>query len=364
MSRVYTVFVGNTSPSLADVITVAGAAQDLTGAAVRFRMRAEHSAALKVDAAAVLVTPAAGAVRYDWAAGDLDTAGRYRAWWQVTFGNGRVQDTPEFSVDVEAHTPLDVTGAGVSVGPCEAWCSAADVDAAYPGGEPGDYADWAVAASQILFELTARQFPGVCTHTVRPCSSVCRCWVDAESPPVSSPSVGFGRCGCGSVSSVLLPAYPVRSVVEVRIDGAVLSSAAYEVLDYAYLVRIDGEGWPVGQDLNAAAGSVGTWSVAYTAGVAPPEIGRLASIELAYHLARAGRGETCGLPQGARKVVRQGVTVDRQAVVFLARELKAGASSGLVAVDTLVATYNPAGVRRAAAVWTPDRPSVGRRRTA
>ena len=366
MSRVLTVFQGNTSPSIVDTITAAGEPQPLTGASVRLRMRAEHSATLKVDAAAVVTDAAAGAVRYDWAAGDLDTAGRYRAWWQVTFGNGKIQDTPEFAVDVEAHSPLDVTGAGLAIGPCADWCSAADVDAAYPGGDPADYADWVTVASQVLYELSARQFPGVCTHSLRPCSSACGCWVGAArfGGGGGGAAVGFGRCGCGYVSSILLPAYPVRSVTEVRVDGAVVSSAAYRVDDFALLVRTDGEGWPVGQDMSAAAGSVGTWSVAYTAGVAPPEAGRLAAIELAYHLSSARRDASCGLPDGVRKVVRQGVTVDRSAVTFVARALRAGGSSGLVVVDAFIAAYNPAGVRRPPRVWTPDRPGAGRRKTA
>ena len=382
MSRVFTVFVGNTSPSVLDTISVAGAAQDLTGATVRFRMRPVHSTALKVDAPGVVVTPAAGVVRYDWVVGDLDTEGRYAAWWQVTFASGRIQDTPEFDIDVEAHDPLDVTGAAPAVGPCSAWCTAEDVDEAYPGGVPGDYADWTMAASQVLHELSARQFGGACTYTIRPCSAGCGCWDGGVGPlalrglEAAGVRVGPGgcgswasRCSCGVVSEVLLPGYPVVSISEVRIDGVVVNPLSYRVDNRAYLVRTDGGFWPACQDVGSAAGSAGTWTVTYVAGVSPPEIARLAAIELAYHLSRAFRGESCGLPSGARKVTRQGVTVDRQGVAFLARELRSSASreaksSGLMVVDAFIAAYNPHGHRRAAAVWTPDRPSMGRRQTA
>ena len=56
-------------------------------------------------------------------------------------------------------------------------------------------------------------------------------------------------------------------------------------------------------------------------------------------------------------------------LAFLARELRSSASreaksSGLMVVDAFIAAYNPHGHRRAAAVWTPDRPSMGRRQTA
>lgn len=68
-------------------------------------MRAVGSQTLKVDSAATIVTAAAGTVRYDWAALDVDTAGFYVAWWRVTLPGGTLQDTPEFLVEVRAHVP-------------------------------------------------------------------------------------------------------------------------------------------------------------------------------------------------------------------------------------------------------------------
>ena len=73
-----------------------GAAVDLTGATVKFLMRKkrEATAPLKVNVAAVVVAAASGQVRYDWAAGDTDTVGTYKAEFEVTFADGRKQSFP------------------------------------------------------------------------------------------------------------------------------------------------------------------------------------------------------------------------------------------------------------------------------
>lgn len=97
---------GNRSPSVTDTITVNDAPFDLTGSTVKFQMRAVDSSTLKVDAAATIVTPAAGTVRYDWAAADVNTADYYVAWWHVTLPGGNIQDVPEFLIEIRDHAPV------------------------------------------------------------------------------------------------------------------------------------------------------------------------------------------------------------------------------------------------------------------
>jgi hypothetical protein len=59
---------------------------DLTLAtSVTFRMIPLNSSVPKVNAAATVTDAAAGEVTYQWAAGDTDTPGTYRAEYQVEF---------------------------------------------------------------------------------------------------------------------------------------------------------------------------------------------------------------------------------------------------------------------------------------
>lgn len=99
----FEVYKSQRSPSIEDSITSAGF--DFTGSTVKLRMRLEGASALKVDAAATMVDIGVGFinVRYDWAALDVDTSGRYQAWWSVTLPSGLVQDGDEFPVVVKAH---------------------------------------------------------------------------------------------------------------------------------------------------------------------------------------------------------------------------------------------------------------------
>ena len=47
-----------------------------------------------------------GGVRYAWQAVDVDTAGRYRGWFEITLPSALPQDTPEFDVLIDEHAPL------------------------------------------------------------------------------------------------------------------------------------------------------------------------------------------------------------------------------------------------------------------
>lgn len=96
------IYKDNTAPSVLDTIQIGGAPFDLTSSTVKFQMRAEGSSTLKVDAAATITTAAAGEVRYDWVAGNVDTVGDYVAWWRVTTA-GKSQDTQEFAVYIVDH---------------------------------------------------------------------------------------------------------------------------------------------------------------------------------------------------------------------------------------------------------------------
>ena len=98
--------VGDRNPPITETITDSnGDPVDLTGTTVTFSMRAVNSSTDKVaNQSATIVTPAAGTVRYSWAAADVDTAGTYLVRWRVTAA-GLHQHLREGIVVFEPHDP-------------------------------------------------------------------------------------------------------------------------------------------------------------------------------------------------------------------------------------------------------------------
>ncbi len=85
----------DTSPAmLATLQDADGNAVNLTGATVRFHMRAIGGAQALVDEAATVVTPLSGIVRYDWSADDTNAIGSYQAEFEVTYADASVETFP------------------------------------------------------------------------------------------------------------------------------------------------------------------------------------------------------------------------------------------------------------------------------
>lgn len=250
-------------------------------------------------------------------------------------------------------------------GPCETWPVTWICDVSCES--PAVTASAAALATEIVWALSGRQF-GLCEVTLRPCRRDCTDfpWPSgtnewAGSSWLSPALIGgqwfnvvCGRCtrgcSCSSISEILLPA-PVHSIVEVKIDGVVVSGSEYRLDDNRILVLLDDD-WPRCNDLALPDTEPNTWSVTARYGVEVPEGGSWAVGELACQLIRARNGEECLLPKDVQQLVRQGVTLQFPNIL----ELIDSGKTGLYLVDQFIATWNPNGLRRRSGVYSVDAP--------
>lgn len=229
-------------------------------------------------------------------------------------------------------------------------------------------ADWATG---ILDALTGRQF-AQCPIKVRPCGKRCGWYGGYLTYPVDSaqssglgapwmvPYIGSGgvwrncTCGGGCTCRARCEAYldgPIAEILEVKVDGVVLSPLAYRVDSDTILVRTDGECWPECQDLNITDDEPDTWSVTYRPGIALPVIGQIAAGELACEFARGCAGsEGCALPQQLISMTRNGIDVQ----VADPQLLLENGLTGLPNVDLFIKAVNPARLARRPSVKSPD----------
>lgn len=241
-----------------------------------------------------------------------------------------------------------------------------------PGLLPGTDVVRAIAvATNILFRLSGRQFPGLCERTVHPCfGSNCGCCCDGwgigngwewsfigwpyPTMPMRIDGEWFniGCCdGKCELPRVRLP-MPVADVTEVVVDGIILDPSAYDVQQYRFLRRLDGGVWPCSNDYTKDSSPYagppdgskdGTWEITYVYGREPDEGGKLAVEILACQIAKARCGASdCVLPQRLREIVRDDVTM-----TFIdPMEFLAGGRTGIYEVDLWLAGVNPAGIQR------------------
>lgn len=354
-------YVGSTQPSFGAPIrqTVNGVSVpvDLTNAQVFLRMRSLFGSDLLFDDAATVTDAALGTVRYDWSLDntttDIDSSpGPYRGWWHIILNGGAIVDSPEFDIDFLEHTTRR------SVGPCTDWCSTQDVSACFADVALGSCLTSSVRmASEVLYELSGHTYPGWCQSTIRPCGGGCfpATQILSRGHIVWS---GFGwesngdPCQCGGyLSQVELPGV-AQSIVRVVVNGEVIDPAGYRLDPNNMLIRIDGEAWPACQNLAAADDAEGAFSVTYSHGYSPPEIGRRAAVELAHEFWLVCNGSACSLPVGVVELTRQGITVKRNA------DLWTSGATGLPAVDSFIAAF---GQRPGILVMSPEVNTTSRR---
>ena len=214
-------------------------------------------------------------------------------------------------------------------GPCQSWDFIRCV--ALPAGSEGVTGYAVEAATEMLWDASGQQF-GFCDRTVRPCRRDCwgngtnwGGWFEWSSGvggwgqwprPVLFDGEWFnlmcntcpGSCSCTGLEVALLPA-PVYSILQVKLNGEVMSTGSYRMDEDIQLVRTDGERWPMCQDMAAADTEDDTWSVTARFGKPVPRLGQFAMGELIAEIASACIGVDCRLPANIRNMARENVSI-------------------------------------------------------
>lgn len=209
-------------------------------------------------------------------------------------------------------------------------------------------------ATLWLYRATGRQFRGECSATVRPVpqAPARRRYAYDPFPPQYRPWRDRPHDPRREYANeVTLGYWPVRSIVEVVVDGVVLPSSSYRLDDEGWLVRTDGDAWPIVNDWESDATDVDTWAVTFTYGADPPADGVMACAILAGELAlSAVRSDACRLPRRVQSITRQGVTT----VVVDRLDGIGRGQTGIPDVDAFIKSVNPHGLTRRSAVISPD----------
>lgn len=216
-------------------------------------------------------------------------------------------------------------------------------------------------AARTLHMLTAYRLGG-CEITVRPCVSggTERTYWDAGSGYMLRPyilngtwyNLGCGNGGCGCLRGLVahLPG-PVGSVSEVLVDGAVVPTTSYRVVPEGVL-RIDGQTWPMGQDITKETTEPGTMAVTYLRGIPVDAHGALIAGLMVKEYLGALTGGKCRLPRGVTSVVRAGISFEVASGAF------PGGLTGLAEVDQYIRFWNPHHLVTAPTITSPDMPRV------
>lgn len=155
-------------------------------------------------------------------------------------------------------------------------------------------------------------------------------------------------CECDDTRIINLPTV-VGGIEYIQIGEDTLPATAYRVDDGNRLVRQDGQGWPLRQDMWALAGEEDTFTVSYYAGIMPTRLHKFAAGVLAREFLKSQTGDKgCRLPTGTTSVVRQGTSVTIDPL------LAAGMRTGIPEVDQVVMSINPYGLKNKSRVYSPD----------
>jgi hypothetical protein len=262
-----------------------------------------------------------------------------------------------------------VTGQNIDLpcsGDASGWVPNVSTCTAWTGYTP-DVQDYALQlATYVLWAATGRRL-GLCSIQVRPVvprtlptyitypaefdgySGGGFAWT-LMATTGGTQLVNFADGCLGSPPQIRLPG-PVNAITSVTVDAVTLPSSAYR-LDGDLLVRVDGNGWPVSQDLSLALGSANTWSITYVRGEPVPAVVNSAAGLYACQVAKARTGGTCVLPNRVKSITRQGVSVETISI----NDVLDKGLTGVSDVDLVITMMNPGHLRARPRVLSPDLP--------
>lgn len=219
--------------------------------------------------------------------------------------------------------------------------------------------DAIISASECLYALSGRKFPGIKQSVVRPVARLEQSPEFATNLPWPMNSWGF-CCGgihatCYAPRFIGLGRSPIVSIEEITIGGDVVDPINYRVDDQKWLMKTDCcSGWPT-------CGDCGDFIVSFTFGQNPPQMGKDAALVMSAEIYRAMTPgvSQCKLPARLTSITRQGVSF---AVIDPMDFLNNGLT-GVYQIDMFINAFNPARQIRKPLVWSPDMVNTAKRQT-
>lgn len=284
--------------------------------------------------------------------------------WDFTSTTPSGADSGSFMVRASAIRGGQVGGTG----PCSPWCSPDELtDGGWtiPTGVTRQMLEQAcTAASEVLYELGGRRWPGLCWDSIVP--STCYGGAMFVLLPdgsgglrsYSGVTVGLGGVtvwphphGCWGADVVDLGTAQVTAIDAVRVDGTALATTAYRLIDRRWLARIDGSTWPCCSDPTDTTPSL---EIDLTFGESPPAAAAMFAVALARDLARGlSSSDDCAIDPRVISLVREGVSLSLQ---------DGGTDPDtyveIPAVRRFLNVYNPHRIGRAASVIVPGQQVV------
>lgn len=358
--------------------TTLSPAINLTGTTVTFQMFPKAGGTVLVSAPATVVNAAAGIVSYTGTAADTALAGEFRGYFVVATPGVGSRAYPADGITIVIYPAIGALS-GPQVGPCFPWTTADAVRGAVAGIDPlADLTEWIEAAGEVLYNLTGRQFNGLCRATIRPGHESCSCGGACSAHAWGWPfSGGYGLYGSGwyggswlggaqegprntlICASEIDLGHEARLIESIKIDGVEIDPATWRLDPLGKLVRQpDASGnrlcWPCCQRVDLPSGQPGTFEIRYLYGQDPP-----ASVVMAVNVlagqfwlgSNPGSAGQCKLPAHVQTMTRSGVTATFITDVSVILEK---GYTGLPLVDQVIAAFNPNHLTRRARVISID----------